>query len=145
MDTPFFEHAANHLGHPVLPIPPVYDPEEVIEAIVELARNPVDEVVVGRRGKVASAAGKIMPGTIERQMAKKVHGRLMRQSETEGPSTGALFSPMRSGTDVRGGWREGQSGAGKVGKIALGAALPIAGLLIARQVRQRRNEIRQAA
>ena len=97
MDTPFFEHAANHLGHPVLPIPPVYDPQEVIEAIVELARNPQDEVVIGRRGKVASAAGKIMPATLERQMAKKVHGKLMRQSETEGPSTGSLFRRMRSG------------------------------------------------
>src|SRR5207248_355967 len=145
MDTPFFEHAGNHLGHPVLPIPPVYDPQEVIEAIVELARNPQDEVVIGRRGKVASAAGKIMPATLERQMAKKVHGKLMRQSETEGPSTGSLFSPMRSGSDVRGGWLDEQSNAGKIAKIAIGAVLPIAGLLIARGVRQRRTPSSEAA
>ena len=145
MDTPFFEHAANHLGHPVLPIPPVYDPQEVIEAIVELARNPQDEVIVGRRGKVASAAEKIMPGALERQMAKKVHGKLMRQSETEGPSPGSLFSPMRSGRDVRGGWLSEQSNGGKVAKIALGAVIPIAGLLIALEVRQRHAAPTEAA
>jgi hypothetical protein len=31
MDTPFFEHAGNYTGHQVEPIPPSYDPENVIE------------------------------------------------------------------------------------------------------------------
>src|SRR4029453_12498341 len=39
-DTPFFEHAANYSGHQFEPSGPIYDPKDVVEAIVELARNP---------------------------------------------------------------------------------------------------------
>ena len=50
-DTPFFEHAANHTGKPVVPTPPVYAPERTIQTIVNLATNPQDEVMVGGYAK----------------------------------------------------------------------------------------------
>ncbi|MBS0190660.1 MAG: SDR family NAD(P)-dependent oxidoreductase [Phycisphaerales bacterium] len=37
MDTPFFEHAANYSGHETVPPEPLYDPQEVVDAIFDLA------------------------------------------------------------------------------------------------------------
>jgi NAD(P)-dependent dehydrogenase (short-subunit alcohol dehydrogenase family) len=34
-------------GHKVVPIPPVYEPEQVIDTLVQLATDPKDEVAVG--------------------------------------------------------------------------------------------------
>lgn len=104
MDTPFFEHAANHSGHPVVPIPPVYEPERVIETIIRVAMNPEDEVVVGTRGKIGSVVGKIAPKLFERKMASNVHKELMQQSKRQGATTGSLYEPMSQGEGVHGGW-----------------------------------------
>lgn len=142
MDTPFFQHAANHLGHPVQPIPPVYDPQQVIETIVELINDPQDEVVVGRRGKVGSVVGKIAPELLERKMAQRTHSTLMDQSERSAPSKGSLFSPMRTGEDVRGGWLgESRNGGNhKTGKtLAILAPLAIAGIVVAKLARRERQ------
>ena len=71
MDTPFFEHAADHTGHKVVPIPPVFEPEQVIDALVSLATDPKDEVTVGG----ASGPGFVLmhnlfPGLTEHMMAQ---------------------------------------------------------------------------
>jgi len=52
-DTPFFEHAANYTGHQSSPIPPVYEPEDVVETIVRMATDPEDSVAVGAAAKAA--------------------------------------------------------------------------------------------
>ncbi len=49
-DTTFFEHAANYTGHKAVPIPPVYDPQEVIDTIVSLATHPTRRGA-GRHGR----------------------------------------------------------------------------------------------
>ena len=47
MDTHFFEHAANYTGHKSVPIPPVFEPDEVVNTLVSLATDPRDEITVG--------------------------------------------------------------------------------------------------
>ncbi len=142
MDTPFFEHAANHSGHPVEPIPPVYDPEQVIDTIVDLALNPRPEVVVGRRGKVGRISGKLMPRLTERYMARQVH-KLISDRKSARDSSGALFKPMESGTEIHGGWRESGSGIGKV-LTAVGITAPAA-LALAMLARRRGRDLGKAA
>jgi short-subunit dehydrogenase len=132
-DTPFFEHAANHTGKPVQAIPPVYDPREVIETIFEMSQSPEDEVIVGREGKFSGVAERIAPKLVEKQMAKKTHKAQMGQSESESESSGSLFRPMKSGTQVYGGLQsesqetgeDHKHGMGKFGTVA-GIAVPIA-------------------
>jgi short-subunit dehydrogenase len=121
MDTPFFEHAANHTGKRVKPIPPVYDPHLVVDAIYDVARNPKDEVIVGRRGKVAGTMAQISPRLVEKQMAKRTHKAMIEKSEPAPDSEGNLFVPMESGRSVRGGWK--RSGLGR----RLGAVLAVGG------------------
>lgn len=88
-DTPFFEHAAQYTGHEASPIPPTYDPREVVETIVGLATDPQDEVSVGGAAKVFNFAHHLFPGLVERMMA-----------------SGSLRRPMDTGTRVRGGWKK---------------------------------------
>lgn len=127
MDTPFFQHAANHTGRPVQPMPPVYDPELVVNKIVELAVRPKPEVVVGRRGKVGKAAARLVPRTMEKKMAMRAHKAMMERNERAPDSSGNLFSPVEQGTEVRGGWRK-SSVLSSVIKAGLGMGLS-AGLI----------------
>ena len=104
IDTPFFQHAANHSGKLVMPIPPVYDVNEAADALLLLAFKPRDEVTVGRAGKLFSLQGKLMPKLTEKQMALHTHRAALKQDKTERSSSGSLFKPMQAGTGTRGGW-----------------------------------------
>jgi short-subunit dehydrogenase len=61
IDTPFTDHAKSYLERkPNLP-PPVYAPENVAEAILHAAENPVRDLFVGSGGKGISAMGHYAP------------------------------------------------------------------------------------
>jgi short-subunit dehydrogenase len=105
-DTPFFEHAANFTGHKALPIPPVYDPEEVIEVIVRLATDPNDEVAVGAAAKMAILAHNVAPGITEKAMAKKSRRTHIEKAPTAKETHGGLLEPSPTGTEVSGGNRK---------------------------------------
>ena len=102
-DTPFFQHAANYSGHEITPPPPVHDPQEVIDAMLELARSPRDEMTVGSAGKVAVAAERISAGLAGKMMARS-HEKQM-ESPPAPPTDGALLEPKAGGTAIRGGWK----------------------------------------
>jgi short-subunit dehydrogenase len=146
MDTPFFEHAANHTGKPVRPIPPVYDPEKVIDTILEVALNPEDEVVVGTSGKVGSVGERLAPKLTRKQMGKQAHRAQMNQEGSAKDSPGSVFRPMKTGDDVRGGWRDGDGqgpdteseGSGSALTAVLGLAVPVA-MGLAYVLSRRRN------
>ena len=106
-DTPFFEHAANYSGHAVTPPPPVHDPENVVEAMLELALNPQDELVVGSAGKSAVAADRVSPALAEKMLARS-HRKQM-EAPPAPPTDGTLLEPKPHGTSVRGGWKPKKS------------------------------------
>lgn len=145
-DTPFFEHAANHSGKPVQPIPPTYDPEKVVNTIYDLARKPEDEVVVGPSGKVSSLAARIAPGFMEQQMGKRAHKAQMKQKKHAPDKSGSVFKPMSSGSGVYGGWKEKSGNGGKLATI-LGLAVPIGmgAVYFALQRKTRRGELERVA
>jgi short-subunit dehydrogenase len=103
MDTPWFDHASNYSGHEAQPIPPLYDPNEVIDTYVRLVTEPEDEVIVGGAGKVFTALHKIFPGMVEGIMAKQGHEVQMEKSPPEAPSSNSLYEPTGEGTGVYGG------------------------------------------
>ncbi len=146
MDTPFFQHAANHTGKPVRPIPPVYDPQETIDAIYNAALHPVSEVVVGNRGKVGEVVSRLSPRLMEQQMAQRSHKAHTDQTESAPESTGNLFDPVSFGGDVRGGWRRGAA-LSSLGKLAAIIVLPtVAAMLLKGKLRgQESHGIRRVA
>ena len=105
MDTPFFEHAANHLGHKSVPIPPVYDPQKVVDVIVKLAAGPEDEVSVGPAGKFMTFAHQLAPDLTEGMMARQSHKAMLEKAPPAPDTPGAVQRPMESGNEITGGWR----------------------------------------
>ncbi|HLH07623.1 MAG TPA: SDR family oxidoreductase [Terriglobales bacterium] len=144
-DTPFFEHSGSHLGKEVQPIPPVYDPQKVINTIFELAQDPRDEVAVGTMGKVGSAQYRLAPKLTEKIMGKNTHRSQMKAASARN-SSGSVFEPMSSGTDVYGGWRE-SNGVAKTAAKVLGIAAPaaLAVVLLARKRWQDDRELSRVA
>ena len=141
-DTPFFEHAANHTGKPVVPTLPVCAPERTIQTLVDLATNPQDEVIVGGHARSGSVISKIARGRREWRMAKKINQRHFELQESTRDSSGTLFKPMSSGQEVRGGWLEEQGGH-TAAKIAAAAALPVAVAVLGVMRRRANNGSRE--
>jgi short-subunit dehydrogenase len=105
-DTPFFEHASGHTGHEVAPIPPVYEPERVVETITDLITNPKDEVSVGTAAAVSIFMHQIAPKIMERMMARQTHKAEFEKAKPAQSTKGGLEEPSPSGTTVTGGWKK---------------------------------------
>lgn len=139
VDTPLFQHAANHAGRAVKPMPPVHAPEEVAETIVAVARHPRREAFIGAETRVAAFVHALAPGFSERIMARRVP-REHFQDRPAGGGAGNLFQHQADA--VHGGWGDGA--ARPVGTTALALAglaallLPL-GLYAWRQARGRRS------
>jgi short-subunit dehydrogenase len=105
-DTPFFEHAAQYTGHEASPIPPTYEPKEVVDVIVRLATEPEDEVSVGTAAKVATFAHQFFPGVVESMMARQTRKSEFDKAQPGAENSGSLHEPMPTGTGVGGGWKK---------------------------------------
>jgi short-subunit dehydrogenase len=70
-DTEFFEHAGNYTGRRAEPIPPTYDPQVTIDALVKLVVEPEDEIITGWQGGVFNVLHKLMPSAVEKLMASR--------------------------------------------------------------------------
>jgi len=103
MDTPFFDHAASYTGHQVVPIPPLYDEQKVVDAIVKLAGKPQDEVIIGGAGKLMKAAHGLAPKVAERLMGKHTHKAMIEKAPRARNKAGNLRRPVQTGTGVSGG------------------------------------------
>jgi len=110
-DTPFFDHVANYTGHEVQPPKPLHDPDNVVETLVALARDPRDREIVGADGVVKILMKNLMPGLTEKLAARQIHREQMEKAPPGPDSPGAVQEPTRIGTDVSAGRREGRKPA----------------------------------
>ncbi|NYE47064.1 NAD(P)-dependent dehydrogenase (short-subunit alcohol dehydrogenase family) [Spinactinospora alkalitolerans] len=120
IDTPFFQHAANYTGRKVVAMPPVYTPESVARAIVDLVRVPRREVVVGP-GRGLVALSKTAPGLAERIMGTQVDRAHLSRKEPAAAGSGSLYRPAPGTGSVHGGWHGRRRTA--VRRLAAAAAL----------------------
>jgi short-subunit dehydrogenase len=70
IDTPYPEHAINHMEHQPVHTPPVYAPEVVARAILECAVTPKRDVYVGGSAKLYTALESLMPRILDLIMEK---------------------------------------------------------------------------
>ncbi|MFJ7044276.1 SDR family oxidoreductase [Streptomyces sp. NPDC101112] len=104
IDTPHFEQAANFTGRKVLAMPPVYSPERVADAVVDLVRHPRREVVVGPAGKALVRQARRSPAVAERAMARQTDKTHLSHDEPAPATHGALHVPASGEGAVHGGW-----------------------------------------
>jgi short-subunit dehydrogenase len=132
IDTPLFQHAANHTGKRVKPPSPVIDARRVAAAIVRCAASPEREVVVGASTRQGLAFDRLLPALTERAAAEAVERDHFLDEDAE-PTSGNLFEPVAEGTEVDGGWQDGSGSAKRA--VALVGAGAAAAAVIARRVR----------
>jgi NAD(P)-dependent dehydrogenase (short-subunit alcohol dehydrogenase family) len=70
VNTPQFEQVATTLEHHPQPVPPIYQPELAAEAVVWASRHPRREVYVGEPTPLTIWAGRLVPGLVDRYLAR---------------------------------------------------------------------------
>jgi short-subunit dehydrogenase len=83
MNTPLFSFARSKMGVQPMPVPPVYEPGVVAEAICHAAEHGGREVVVGGWGKLLTIAQWLSPSLLDRYMLQG--GRAFEQQKTQRP------------------------------------------------------------
>jgi len=107
INTPLFTFARSKLGVKPMPVPPVYEPRVVAEAILFAAEHPARDIVVGGSGKLLVEGERISPWLTDRYM---LQGDLaFRQQLTERPDDGVdnLFEPSTGPGSTTGDYGEG--------------------------------------
>jgi NAD(P)-dependent dehydrogenase (short-subunit alcohol dehydrogenase family) len=92
IDTPYNEHAGNHM--PMQPIHRgmVYPPEAVAEAILWSAAHPKRDMYVGSQAKLAALLGMFAPRLTDRIMERIMYtSHQARERVSSGPRSRALF------------------------------------------------------
>ena len=97
INTPLFEHARSKIGVRPQPIPPVYEPRTVAQAIVAAADRPVRDIVVGAGGRLLEVGQRLSPALVDWYTLGP--GNMIQAQHTSTPDNGQdnLFAPM-SGT-----------------------------------------------
>jgi short-subunit dehydrogenase len=83
INTPFFDHARSKMGVNPQPIPPVYEPSAVAEAIVFAAEHPQRQIYVGAAGKMISVMQHISPRFVDRYMT--MNGQMFKSQQSDMP------------------------------------------------------------
>jgi short-subunit dehydrogenase len=107
INTPLFTSARSKMGVKPMPVPPVYEPRVVAEAILFAAENPARDIVVGGAGKFLVEGERISPWLTDRYMLQG--DRMFRQQLTERPDDGVdnLFQPSTGPGSTTGDFGEG--------------------------------------
>ena len=91
VNTPFPQHAKNYMAkEPKLP-PPMIEPKQVAEAILDAAVSPTREKKVGAMSLLNTTMAKLVPGMVDKMAAKRV-GDLNYDEPPRNPD-GALSRP----------------------------------------------------
>jgi short-subunit dehydrogenase len=91
--TDFFEHAGNYTGRQAEPIPPTYDPQVTIDALVRLVVEPQDEVITGWQGSVFDWLHRLMPKTVEGVMTKNTADSQLTNAQPGPVTSGSVHTP----------------------------------------------------
>jgi short-subunit dehydrogenase len=94
VNTPFFDHARTKEGRAPKPLPPVYEPETIAEAILSCAENPQREVLIGAAGKAFAILNTLAPGLSDWYLGKTgFEGQLLDEPKpADAPDN--LFRPV---------------------------------------------------
>lgn len=107
INTPLFNFARSKLGVQPMPVPPVYEPRVVAEAICHAAEHGGREIVVGGWGKLLIMGQRLSPSLLDRYMLQG--GRSFEQQKTERPDDvrDNLFEPSTGPGPTTGEFGEG--------------------------------------
>lgn len=129
IDTPLFRHTGNYTGREAVPMPPVYSPQRVARAIVNVVRRPRREITVGPAARQMLIQHRITPGTTETLMALQVDRTHLSRVRPVGDTPGNLYEPSHKARDAvaEGGWGgRRRTAQRRIGVLALACASGVA-------------------
>jgi hypothetical protein len=103
-DTPLFQKARVHLDVEPQPIPPVYSPVVVADAILTVAEHPMRDLTVGAMGKVIAVAGNVAPRRTDRYMERSTFDS-QKTNTPHADRPDNLFTPVEADGGERGRYR----------------------------------------
>jgi short-subunit dehydrogenase len=97
VNTPFFDNARTKEGRAPKPLPPVYSPETVAQAIIECARSPQREVLIGAAGKAFALMNSLAPGLSDWYLGKTgFEGQLTDEPKSENAPDNLFRAPLET-------------------------------------------------
>jgi hypothetical protein len=133
VNTPQFDWCVNRTAQALEPVPPIFQPEIVADAVFELADHPRREVFLGWSSIRAIVGNKLAPGYADHYLATAGYtGQLTDEPKTAGPTN--LFEPVEGDHGAHGRFDDSARSNDLVARVAtkLGAAgvqLALAGAL----------------
>lgn len=103
LDTPGTQHAGNFAGVVLRPVPPVYDPQKVAKAMLQLAVKPKDRTTIGSVATLLRLAHFISP-KLTVNLTALFMKTYFNEADKIPVTTGNVFEPVEYGTSIYGGW-----------------------------------------
>ena len=94
MNTPQFDWALNRMPRRPQPVPPIYQPEVAARAVLLAARSIRREVFVGMPTWQAIIANRLVPGLLDRYLARTAYAGQMRSAAAHGDEPANLEHPV---------------------------------------------------
>lgn len=104
IDTPFFSNSMTKLGFKPRAMPPVYQPEQVAEAIVHAAESPRRNIVVGAAGHVLIWMKRLLPGVIDFMLLKTAFKGQLSKEKKMPYAPSSFYAPDTHDPRIHGGW-----------------------------------------
>ncbi len=93
INTPFFTWARSKVGAQPQPIPPVYEPSVVAEAIAHAAEHGGRDIVVGGAGKLLTVGQWLSPSLVDRYLLQGDRGAATQVTDQPDDGRDNLFEP----------------------------------------------------
>ena len=107
INTPFFSWARSKVGSQPQPIPPVYEPSVVAEAIAHAAEHGGRSIVVGGAGKLLTLGQWLSPSLVDRYLLQGDRGAATQVTDQPDDGRDNLFEPSTGPGRSRGDFGEG--------------------------------------
>ncbi len=94
VNTPQFSWVKSRLPHKAQPVPPIYQPEVPAEAIYWAAHHPRRELFVGMPTFNAIEGNKVIPGILDRYLAKRAYSGQQTDEPSDPNQPDNLWEPL---------------------------------------------------
>ncbi|HEX6511228.1 MAG TPA: SDR family oxidoreductase [Chloroflexota bacterium] len=94
VNTPQFDVVRTRLPRHPQPVPPIYQPEVIAEAVLYAAEHPVREMVIGGGALKAVIGQKLIPGLLDRYLARTGFDSQQTHAPIEPGRPDNLFAPL---------------------------------------------------
>jgi NAD(P)-dependent dehydrogenase (short-subunit alcohol dehydrogenase family) len=94
INTPLFNKARTKIGVKPMGMPPIYQPDTVVDAILYAAENPVRDIVVGGAAKLFSAAQRISPAMVDAMQLRTAFAGQQTDEPKSDDAPDNLFEPI---------------------------------------------------